>query len=145
VEIATSVALTEDLGKKYNGTTYLTIDEQVIMVAPYANAEGLLAGVKVLDITTGLDKATELEVVDIDEAVAATAAATAVAVADNVLTINLVADATVYVLEVELEKAPTTDIDNITVEDKATKAIINGQLVIIKNGVQYNAQGAILK
>ena len=40
---------------------------------------------------------------------------------------------------------PTTNLDNIAVEGKAVKAIINGQLVIIKNGVQYNAQGAILK
>ena len=40
---------------------------------------------------------------------------------------------------------PTTDLDNIAVEGKAVKAIINGQLIIIKNGVQYNAQGVILK
>ena len=39
----------------------------------------------------------------------------------------------------------TTALDNIAVEGKAVKAIINGQLVIIKNGVQYNAQGVILK
>jgi uncharacterized repeat protein (TIGR02543 family) len=39
----------------------------------------------------------------------------------------------------------TTDLDNIAVEGKAVKAIINGQLIIIKNGVQYNVQGAILK
>ena len=41
--------------------------------------------------------------------------------------------------------SPTTNIDNITIENKATKAIINGQLIIIKNGIQYNVQGAILK
>ena len=40
---------------------------------------------------------------------------------------------------------PTTALDNIAVEGKAVKAIINGQLVIIKNGIQYNAQGVILK
>ena len=40
---------------------------------------------------------------------------------------------------------PTTALDNIAVEGKAVKAIINGQLIIIKNGVQYNAQGVILK
>ena len=40
---------------------------------------------------------------------------------------------------------PTTDLDNIAIEGKAVKAIINGQLIIIKNGVQYNVQGAILK
>lgn len=36
-------------------------------------------------------------------------------------------------------------IDNTAVEIKATKAIRNGQLLIIKNGVEYNAQGAIVK
>ena len=39
----------------------------------------------------------------------------------------------------------TTALDNIAVEGKVVKAIINGQLIIIKNGVQYNAQGVILK
>ncbi len=42
-------------------------------------------------------------------------------------------------------EGPGTALENIAVEGKAVKAIINGQLVIIKNGVQYNAQGAILK
>ena len=42
-------------------------------------------------------------------------------------------------------EGPATALENIAVEGKAVKAIINGQLVIIKNGVQYNAQGAILK
>ena len=40
---------------------------------------------------------------------------------------------------------PTTALDNIAVEDKAVKAIINGQLIIIKNGVKFNAQGAVVK
>ena len=42
-------------------------------------------------------------------------------------------------------EGPATALENIAVEGKAVKAIINGQLIIIKNGVQYNAQGAILK
>ena len=50
---------------------------------------------------------------------------------------------TLYAIwEVEV---PATALENIAVEGKAVKAIINGQLIIIKNGVQYNAQGAILK
>ena len=43
------------------------------------------------------------------------------------------------------KQGTTTALENIAVEGKAVKAIINGQLVIIKNGVQYNAQGAIVK
>ena len=38
-----------------------------------------------------------------------------------------------------------TALENIAVEVKAVKAIINGQLIIIKNGVQYNAQGQVVK
>ena len=36
-------------------------------------------------------------------------------------------------------------IENTAVDAAATKAVRNGQLVIIKNGVEYNAQGAMLK
>ena len=38
-----------------------------------------------------------------------------------------------------------TAIDNAEVNEKAVKTIENGQLVIIKNGVRYNAQGAVVK
>lgn len=41
--------------------------------------------------------------------------------------------------------APETGVDNIQVENVAVKMIKNGQLIIIKNGVEYNVQGAILK
>ena len=43
------------------------------------------------------------------------------------------------------KQGPTTALENIAVEGKAVKAIINGQLIIIKNGVQYNAQGQVVK
>lgn len=36
-------------------------------------------------------------------------------------------------------------IDNVEAAGKATKLVRNGQLIIIKNGVEYNAQGASLK
>ena len=42
-------------------------------------------------------------------------------------------------------EGPATALDNIAVEGKVVKTIINGQLIIIKNGVQYNAQGAVIK
>ena len=40
--------------------------------------------------------------------------------------------------------APETGVDNIQVENVAVKMIKNGQLIIIKNGVEYNVQGAKL-
>jgi hypothetical protein len=43
------------------------------------------------------------------------------------------------------EQGTTTALENIAVEGKAVKAIINGQLIIIKNGVQYNVQGQVIK
>ena len=146
-QIINGVLADDVVGKKFNGATYVTIDDQVLMVAPYATAEGLLAGVKVLDITAGLASATEVAVADLDAAVEATAAATAVVVDEDKLIITLVGDATLYTLTAELtqDPGPGTALDNIAVEGKAVKAIVNGQLIIIKNGVQYNAQGAVVK
>ena len=40
--------------------------------------------------------------------------------------------------------APETGVDNIQVENVAVKMIKNGQLIINKNGVEYNVQGAQL-
>ena len=42
------------------------------------------------------------------------------------------------------EPAPGEGVENITAEPKAVKVIENGQLVIIKNGIRYNALGAQL-
>ena len=152
VEISTCVALTQDLGKKFNGATIVTVGEQHLMVAPYADAEGKLAGVKVLDITAGLDAATEVATADLDAAVEATAAATAVAVAENTLTITLVADATIYTLNVELESEPNYMVieDNITnLEiDLENMAIIGGpstmwQVEVFLGLGQDNGDGTI--
>ncbi len=145
--IVNTVLADDVVGKKFNGATYVTIDDQVLMVAPYATAEGLLAGVKVLDITAGLASATEVAVADLDAAVEATAAATAVVVDEDKLIITLVGDATLYTLTAELtqDPGPGTALDNVAVEAKAIKMIKNGQLIIIKNGVQYNVQGQVIK
>lgn len=48
----------------------------------------------------------------------------------------------VYFLSAE---ALTTAVDNVTVDQNITKFFENGQLIIIKNGVRYNAQGAVVK
>ena len=48
------------------------------------------------------------------------------------------------IAEVVLPKSPE-GIDTIEAGEKATKRIIDGQLVIIKNGVRYNALGAEIK
>jgi hypothetical protein len=49
-------------------------------------------------------------------------------------------------LPVEEEpEGPATALENLDTTVAPAKAIVNGQLVIIKNGVQFNAQGAVVK
>ena len=127
--ISTLTPLSADLGKKYNGATYVTVGEQHLMVAPYATAEGLLAGVKVLDITAGLAAAVEVNVLDLDAPVEATAAATAVQVVENGLNINLVADATIYPLTTVAEGP-----EYMVIEDNVTNLIIDLESMAIIGG-----------
>ena len=104
VMIAEGTRLAVNLGKKFQGATVLA-DGQVLLVAPYANAEGLLAGVKVLDITAGLDTLVkEVAVLDLEAPVEATAVATAVATAAYDINITLVADGFIYNLAGKLPK-----------------------------------------
>ena len=134
IEIVTSVALTEDLGKKFNGATYVTVGEKVLMVAPYATPEGKLTGVEILDITGGLDAAQYVDQLFIDEAVEATAAATAVEVVEGdeatALLITLVADATIYSLEATLSNGPDVQI----YEDEITNLVIDLDNLVLIGG-----------
>ena len=134
VEISTSVALSEDLGKKYNGASYVTVGEKVLVVAPYATPEGKLTGVEILDITGGLDAAQYVDQLFIDEAVEATAAATAVEVVEGdeatALLITLVADATIYTLEATLANGPAYEI----YEDEITNLVIDLDNLVLIGG-----------
>ena len=134
IEITTSVALTEDLGKKFNGASYVTVGEQVLMVAPYATPEGKLIGVEILDITGGLDAAQYVDQLFIDEAVEATAAATAVEVVEGdeatALLITLVADATIYSLEATLAKGDNWEV----YEDEISNLVIDLDNLVLIGG-----------
>lgn len=55
------------------------------------------------------------------------------------------ADVTIEATIVKKEPYVPTAITNTDVDTKATKRIENGQLLIIRNGKTYNAQGALLK
>ena len=62
------------------------------------------------------------------------------------------AEKDVYVLNtdesiqpVKIYTANTTALNNIEAAEKAQKVVRNGQLFIEKNGVLYNAQGAVVK
>ena len=150
-QIINSVLADDVVGKKFNGATYLTIGEQVIMVAPYANAEGLLAGVKVLDITTGLAAAVEITTAEIDAAVAATVAATAVKVVDDEnIAITLIADAVVYNLTATLaEPIEYVDITmtNMVATDMGTYTLVEASDDMTAIGVTLgiDAEGKLVE
>lgn len=144
VAIDTYTALNSDvLGKKYNGATYLAnYNEHHLMVAPYANGEGYLAGVKVVDIVDGFAAATELTTnTDLATAENATvAAATAVVDAEGKLTIHLFSDAKVYTFT-QKEQGPATAVDNTTVAPQVQKIVRDGQVLIIRDGKTFNMMG----
>ena len=43
------------------------------------------------------------------------------------------------------EEQTATALDNAETDNMSVKVIENGQLVIIRNGVRYNLQGAVIK
>lgn len=54
-------------------------------------------------------------------------------------------DVTLYNFTLIPGKLPTTALDNIQVGNETMKVIRDGQLIIIKNDVEYNIQGAVVK
>lgn len=46
---------------------------------------------------------------------------------------------------IRVTPAAATNIDNTAVEGKVVKTFENGQLVVIKNGVKYNATGSVIR
>jgi hypothetical protein len=135
--IATLTPLTEDLGKKYQGVSIVTVGEQVLMVAPFVHeVSGLLAGVKVLDITAGLDAATVVTTSELDIYLDATAAATAVQVVEGGLNITLVADAAIYTWFVELSDGPVYEV----YEEEITNLVIDLDNLVLIGGPSANLQ-----
>ena len=123
VSTTNNVALTKGealaqgtLGKKYNGATYFTIGNLCFMVAPYADASGKVAGVKLIEIHNGLASAKVVQTLDLATPVTGTAAATAVKVDGFDLTITLVVDADIYTFNtsIELDVTIAEDADNTT-------------------------------
>jgi len=60
-------------------------------------------------------------------------------------TIKITADRRFVVWGATYDTSSTEAIDNTAAEVKAVKTFENGQLVIIKNGVKYNATGTVVK
>lgn len=104
------------LGKKYNGATYFSINNLCFMVAPYADASGKVAGVKLIEIHNGLATAKVMQALDLATPVTGTAAATAVKVDGYDLAITLVVDAAIYTFDttIKLEVVVNENADNTT-------------------------------
>lgn len=128
--IATLTPLTEDLGKKYQGVSIVTVGEKVLMVAPFANPDGQLVGAEILNITNGFDAPQYVDMVYVDEAVAATAAATAVEVVEGGLNITLVADATIHTWFVEMSEGSEWEV----YEDEITNLVIDLDNLVLIGG-----------
>ena len=140
VAIDTYTALnTNVLGKKYNGASYLFHNDHHLMVAPYADGDGKLAGVKVLGITDGFanpaiveTNATLANAID-----ATTAAATAYVDTDGDLTIYLIADGKVYTFSEKEFTAPQYTINAHA--DHTSKGYVIG------GGDYYEGEEVVLK
>ena len=128
--IATLTPLTEDLGKKYQGVSIVTVGEKVLMVAPFANPDGQLVGAEILNITNGFNAPQYVDMVYVDEAVAATAAATAVEVVEGGLNITLVADATIHTWFVEMSAGSDWEV----YEDEITNLVIDLDNLVLIGG-----------
>ena len=108
-EVTVGATINDDLGKKFNGATYLTVEGTHLMVAPYAVGENV-GGVTVLNISNGFNNASELNYHELGSPEAATAAATAVKVNGDDLTITLVVDNQIHVFTIDLNLQYTRDV-----------------------------------
>ena len=137
------------VSKALVGAYYVTVGDKKVMVAPYADAEGKLAGVKLLDITAGFANAAPLttaESLDLTAPVAATGVATTAVVESNgTLTINLIADATIYTMTATIQESPSTSLEENNVQNDIIKFYQNGQIYIMINGAVYNVMGQMVK
>ena len=59
--------------------------------------------------------------------------------------INYYALGSFFIDNVYFYNAPVTALENTIVETKAKKVVENGQLIIIRNGVKYDATGKMMK
>ena len=101
-----------------------------MLVAPYANPDGQLVGVEILNISNGLDNPVYVDMVYVEEAVAVEAAATAVQVVEGGLNITLVADNAIQTWFVELSEGPVFEV----YEDEITNLVIDLDNLVLIGG-----------
>lgn len=124
------------------------------MVAPYYNADTLVAGVRMYDITDGLDKARLVKTTNTDLAapVKATYAAATANVTAKGFVVNLIADSTITTFSsVGVEQPSVANIyayglnvvkegDAYTFTFKANDAAVAGSIIFYQEGVEVGRQ-----
>ena len=139
--IATLNPLAISNGKKFQGASIIEVEGNQLFVAPYANEEGLLAGVQVLNITNGFAAAEYVDLVTpFDAPIAATAVATAVKAVENGLEVTLVVDNAIHMTHVGLEFPQAWEI----YEEDITNLSIDLDNLILYGGPSANFQVEVI-
>ena len=129
VTVAGELAISN--GKKFNGASIIEVEGRQLLVAPYANEEGLLLGVQVLNITNGFAAAEYVDLVTpFDAPMAATAVATAVKAVENGLEVTLVVDNAIHMTNVGLEFPDAWEV----YEDEITNLVIDLDNLVLIGG-----------
>lgn len=118
-----------------SGFSFAKKADKNLMVIPAAG------GATILNVTAGLNAATSEKVLSA-EAIANPTFMYAAIVADGAK-VMLMRDANIVLLD--LQDEPVTGLSNIENISRVRKAIMNGQLMIIREGVMYNIQGQIIR
>lgn len=134
-------------------TSYIRYAGHSFMVTPYYNADSLVAGVRMYDVTEGFDKATAVKLnADLETPVKATYAAATVSVYKGNFNIRLITDniittfttvgvqqpvvANIYAYALNVTKAESA----YTFTFKANENALSGDIIFYQNGVEVGRQ-----
>ena len=133
--------------------SYLRYAGHSFMVTPYYNADSLVAGVRMYDVTEGFDKATAVKLnADLETPLKATYAAATVSVTKGNFNIRLITDntittfttvgveqpvvANIYAYALNVTKAESA----YTFTFKANENALSGDIIFYQNGVEVGRQ-----
>ena len=130
--IAEYAPVNTTFGKVFSGASVVQVGDLYLLVAPYANEEGLLEGVQVLNINKGLANAEYVDLVTpFDAPMEAKSVATAVEVLPSGLNVSLVVDNVIYPTTVGLEIGSS---DYEVYEDEITNLVIDLDNLVLIGG-----------
>ncbi|MBQ8721869.1 MAG: N-acetylmuramoyl-L-alanine amidase [Paludibacteraceae bacterium] len=133
--------------------SYIRYAGHSFMVTPYYNADSLVAGVRMYDVTEGFDKATAVKLnADLETPVKATYAAATVSVEKGNFNIRLITDNTITTFTTEGVEQPvvaniyayalnvTTTSTDYVFTFKANENALSGDIIFYQNGVEVGRQ-----